>query len=139
MIQSEGQRLAAMQERQQEWWNTHTDDEKEKALGMSIEQAKGWWAVADLDSRDRVVAAYELAHPAKEEGQQEAKDAEEKANEETQEPEAQDAAPAEETADNAEAQAEETPANEEEVPADDTEEGQQEEEAPKKGRKSSKK
>lgn len=61
-----------MKERQQEWWNNHTEAEKEKALGMSYEQAVGWWAVADLDSRDRVVAAYELSHPAEAEAKVEA-------------------------------------------------------------------
>lgn len=58
MIKSEAQRQQEMRAAQNEWWGKLTDAEKSKATGMALDQATGWWAVADVDSRERLMRAY---------------------------------------------------------------------------------
>lgn len=58
MIKSEAQRQREMRDAQNEWWGKLTDAEKSKATGMALDQATGWWAVADVDSRERLMRAY---------------------------------------------------------------------------------
>lgn len=69
MIKSEEQRQQEMRAAQNEWWGKLTDAEKSKATGMVLDQATGWWAVADVDSRERLMRTYialkENAAPAK--------------------------------------------------------------------------
>ena len=47
-----------MRAAQNEWWGKLTDAEKSKATGMVLDQATGWWAVADVDSRERLMRTY---------------------------------------------------------------------------------
>lgn len=58
MIKSEEQRQQEMRAAQNEWWGKLTDAEKSKATGMVLDQATGWWAVADVDSRERLMRTY---------------------------------------------------------------------------------
>lgn len=58
MIKSEEQRQQEMRAVQNEWWGKLTDAEKSKATGMVLDQATGWWAVADVDSRERLMRTY---------------------------------------------------------------------------------
>lgn len=58
MIKSEEQRQQKMRAAQNEWWGKLTDAEKSKATGMVLDQATGWWAVADVDSRERLMRTY---------------------------------------------------------------------------------
>lgn len=58
MIKSEEQRQQEMRAAQNEWWGKLTDAEKSKATGMVFDQATGWWAVADVDSRERLMRTY---------------------------------------------------------------------------------
>lgn len=70
MIKSEEQRQQEMRAAQNEWWGKLTDAEKSKATGMVLDQATGWWAVSDVDSRERLMRTYialkENAAPAEE-------------------------------------------------------------------------
>lgn len=70
MIKSEEQRQQEMRAVQNEWWGKLTDAEKSKATGMVLDQATGWWAVSDVDSRERLMRTYialkENAAPAEE-------------------------------------------------------------------------
>lgn len=70
MIKSEEQRQQEMRAVQNEWWGKLTDVEKSKATGMVLDQATGWWAVSDVDSRERLMRTYialkENAAPAEE-------------------------------------------------------------------------
>ena len=58
MIKSEEQRQQEMRAVQNEWWGKLTDAEKSKATGMVLDQATGWWAVSDVDSRERLMRTY---------------------------------------------------------------------------------
>ena len=58
MIKSEEQRQQEMRAAQNEWWGKLTDAEKSKATGMVLDQAAGWWAVSDVDSRERLMRTY---------------------------------------------------------------------------------
>lgn len=58
MIKSEEQRQQEMRAVQNEWWGKLTDVEKSKATGMVLDQATGWWAVSDVDSRERLMRTY---------------------------------------------------------------------------------
>lgn len=58
MIKSEEQRQQEMRAAQNEWWGKLTDVEKSKATGMVLDQATGWWAVSDVDSRERLMRTY---------------------------------------------------------------------------------
>ena len=58
MIKSEEQRQQEIRAAQNEWWGKLTDAEKSKATGMVLDQATGWWAVADVDSRERLMRTY---------------------------------------------------------------------------------
>ena len=58
MIKSEEQRQQEMRAAQNEWWGKLTDAEKSKATGMVLDQATGWWAVSDVDSRERLMRTY---------------------------------------------------------------------------------
>ena len=58
MIKSEEQRQQEMRAVQNEWWGKLTDAEKSRATGMVLDQATGWWAVADVDSRERLMRTY---------------------------------------------------------------------------------
>lgn len=58
MIKSEEQRKQEMRAAQNEWWGKLTDAEKSKATGMVLDQATGWWAVSDVDSRERLMRTY---------------------------------------------------------------------------------
>ena len=58
MIKSEEQRQQEIRAVQNEWWGKLTDAEKSKATGMVLDQATGWWAVADVDSRERLMRTY---------------------------------------------------------------------------------
>lgn len=58
MIKSEEQRQQEMRAAQNEWWGKLTDAEKSKATGTVLDQATGWWAVADVDSRERLMRTY---------------------------------------------------------------------------------
>lgn len=58
MIKSEEQRQQEMRAAQNEWWGKLTDAEKSRATGMVLDQATGWWAVADVDSRERLMRTY---------------------------------------------------------------------------------
>lgn len=70
MIKSEERRQQEMRAAQNEWWGKLTDAEKSKATGMVLDQATGWWAVSDVDSRERLMRTYialkENAAPAEE-------------------------------------------------------------------------
>ena len=58
MIKSEEQRQQEMRAAQNEWWGKLTNAEKSKATGMVLDQATGWWAVSDVDSRERLMRTY---------------------------------------------------------------------------------
>lgn len=58
MIKSEEQRQQEMRAAQNEWWGKLTDAEKSRATGTVLDQATGWWAVADVDSRERLMRTY---------------------------------------------------------------------------------
>lgn len=64
MVKSEEQRVTEMRNEQNDWWGKLTDVEKSKATGMALDQAIGWWAVADVDSRERTMRAFQQNYPA---------------------------------------------------------------------------